>query len=1023
MGKILINFLLLFTIIQVHSQNITNIPSDIVEGTSYTINVSMSTPPNCTMQIKFEIGNIKVIGFPTGVNFNSQTNTANFPLNSSTSAVSQNFNLNISLPRGAICTPQVINFKATFISSCLNSPNVVVQQNINATMLPPITVSDVNFIITRDIDYQPNVLYNCKGRLNKYIIKIYRGAPIQYTSGKVFLELPTCLVNEMVFSNIYNPVLNFTNLPSNTPNMSILSWVLNPNELISLNNNSQLKFQLYFNSPCDNSLCVNGNQSMRGYVNVKADSYLCQTLLDLNSNPVVFPLGNMASDCQQVCPIYEKPKVNVTGNGQCTTICGIDSSTLSMDLEIPPLNYYNNNFDLIFNIPSGIRIKEIGVYSSAGSGGVIIANSIPPNASCFTTFQAKYGGGGWNDINQTLTITDLSSLNVTDIKYRFGCNDLEPGKIIGIYIRYEFNNTVTILPTSIPYQIVFDNATLPVSTGEVKFPTCPLISLTKIARRSPNSPIPSDIYLGGNYNPTDIVTFGIEIKNLSKLALNNITVRDILDSRFTYLNNFKYAYSDSSGQPAFVNLTGNQLPTTLGLGSPTVTFSPMVGPNPAKIEIIGLNMPNTCTAPKTLWILFDAQIEAGLLAGTQINNTVNVYNNESVIMPLQYPNTNNTTLTIRTLKQVTAKMFVKCQNVNIWEEDNQVDVRAGEIIDFKMQFKNTGTLPVKLMELINTKPQIGDTFEFPVQTLRLSQFEVAYNCSPIIISPSTYTANFRYSNQQVNIFNGSTPNWQICNPNLTNSFDIEFPGGGAIVNPSQVVEITYSGKVSGSSGQIAKNTFSFKAEEIDSTPFASQNSNIITINNNGQGCFPPPPCYDCSSFDLVKKSKYLVSGWVREEDPATPEKQFKNYLSSIKISFTDINGAPITANQVDLNTGETIVGSPEFFATGDIIDGWQRIVGEFFVPDNVDDMKLELVNKNPTGTMAYFDDIRVLPSNGNMKSFVYDQKTQRLMAELDENNYSTFYEYDLEGGLIRIKKETEKGVFTIQETRSGNVKK
>ena len=86
-------------------------------------------------------------------------------------------------------------------------------------------------------------------------------------------------------------------------------------------------------------------------------------------------------------------------------------------------------------------------------------------------------------------------------------------------------------------------------------------------------------------------------------------------------------------------------------------------------------------------------------------------------------------------------------------------------------------------------------------------------------------------------------------------------------------------------------------------------------------------------------------------------------------------------------------------------------------------MKLELINKNLTGTMAYFDDVRVLPSNGNMKSFVYDQKTQRLMAELDENNYSTFYEYDIEGGLIRIKKETEKGVFTIQETRSGNTKK
>jgi hypothetical protein len=44
------------------------------------------------------------------------------------------------------------------------------------------------------------------------------------------------------------------------------------------------------------------------------------------------------------------------------------------------------------------------------------------------------------------------------------------------------------------------------------------------------------------------------------------------------------------------------------------------------------------------------------------------------------------------------------------------------------------------------------------------------------------------------------------------------------------------------------------------------------------------------------------------------------------------------------------------------------------------------------------------------------------MAELDENNYATFYEYDLEGGLVRVKKETEKGVYTIQETRSNSPK-
>ncbi len=58
-----------------------------------------------------------------------------------------------------------------------------------------------------------------------------------------------------------------------------------------------------------------------------------------------------------------------------------------------------------------------------------------------------------------------------------------------------------------------------------------------------------------------------------------------------------------------------------------------------------------------------------------------------------------------------------------------------------------------------------------------------------------------------------------------------------------------------------------------------------------------------------------------------------------------------------------------------------------------------------------------------MKSYVYDPVTLRLAAELDDNNYATFYQYDEEGKLIRIKKETERGVETIQESREAAYKK
>jgi len=70
------------------------------------------------------------------------------------------------------------------------------------------------------------------------------------------------------------------------------------------------------------------------------------------------------------------------------------------------------------------------------------------------------------------------------------------------------------------------------------------------------------------------------------------------------------------------------------------------------------------------------------------------------------------------------------------------------------------------------------------------------------------------------------------------------------------------------------------------------------------------------------------------------------------------------------------------------------------------------------GYTIYIDDIRMHPFDAQMKSYAYDDATMRLMAELDENAFATFYEYDDEGLLIRVKKETEKGIMTLKESRS-----
>jgi len=114
------------------------------------------------------------------------------------------------------------------------------------------------------------------------------------------------------------------------------------------------------------------------------------------------------------------------------------------------------------------------------------------------------------------------------------------------------------------------------------------------------------------------------------------------------------------------------------------------------------------------------------------------------------------------------------------------------------------------------------------------------------------------------------------------------------------------------------------------------------------------------------------------------------------------------------------VGSPgtsvTLQKTGIAIEGWQRYESFIDVPSTATQIYITL--KSATAQRTYFDDLRVHPYNSNMKSFAYDPVSLRLMAELDENNYASFYEYDDDGTLIRVKKETERGIKTIKESRS-----
>ncbi|MFB6455585.1 hypothetical protein ACE38W_09975 [Chitinophaga sp. Hz27] len=156
------------------------------------------------------------------------------------------------------------------------------------------------------------------------------------------------------------------------------------------------------------------------------------------------------------------------------------------------------------------------------------------------------------------------------------------------------------------------------------------------------------------------------------------------------------------------------------------------------------------------------------------------------------------------------------------------------------------------------------------------------------------------------------------------------------------------------------------------------------------------------SFTPLTGKQMLFSIWVKEEQPC-------NCTSYSKTSVMVFVGGP-----------DEVRVAAEAKPTGVIIDGWQRY--EQVVRFAKTATSISFSVQAPATTRVFFDDIRFHPYNANMKSFVYDAQSLRLMAELDENNYASFYEYDDDGTLVRVKKETERGVKTISETRSALLK-
>lgn len=288
------------------------------------------------------------------------------------------------------------------------------------------------------------------------------------------------------------------------------------------------------------------------------------------------------------------------------------------------------------------------------------------------------------------------------------------------------------------------------------------------------------------------------------------------------------------------------------------------------------------------------------------------------------------------------------------------------------------------------------------------------NCSVASAVDTLNVEDLEISADNTNLCDGQIATLSVI-PNNLDSTDYVWYKDGVLLNNSGpsyeatqggVYEIVISIWDCDTSSSSMMSTLSLSSNTTTTSDYASKQVLIVE-----RVCHTSLGCGNClSPFTPEPGKAYLLSAWVLEDVGNT---FIENYTrAGVQIQFYENNGQ----GNLVTDTTDTLI----FHGDGPIIDGWQRVEGTFTVPTQSSGLKIILLSSSEVDT--YYDDIRIHPFDANLRTFVYDPETGRLMAALDENNYASFYEYDQDGKPIRVKKETERGTATIQENFTNTFK-
>ncbi len=204
--------------------------------------------------------------------------------------------------------------------------------------------------------------------------------------------------------------------------------------------------------------------------------------------------------------------------------------------------------------------------------------------------------------------------------------------------------------------------------------------------------------------------------------------------------------------------------------------------------------------------------------------------------------------------------------------------------------------------------------------------------------------------------------------------------------------VMYGGEIT--NGQTAQTASVHLQNNVPYTILPHSGNFLAGLAPNSAG-----PALDTKNFETGRT--YVAKVWVHKLSPPTA-------ALSLQLNGTTTGAYTDTKTVMRNNPANVTVGD------------WVLMSVELEVPANFNtgtthNLLLSLSNNGSTGK-AYFDDLAFHPKDAVMTGNVYNEKTGALVAQLDNDNFATFYTYDNAMRLTSASKEYSGGIRKVTES-------